>query len=141
MTNSPMVPLAPTPAGRHPGMGGRHAPERGGRHRRNAHEREQPDHRATGMALIAGGEQCLEGAGVGLPREQMVTINEIEQRHGLSAQGMDHVSIVDDVAMLVGSLRRSTAPQREERGGAKIRPQLLPPCGVSCPRYGRESWI
>src|SRR5215471_14787310 len=65
-----------------------------------------------------GGEQCLEGAGVGLPREQMVTINEIEQRHGLSAQGMDDVSIIDDVAMLVGSLRRPTAPQREERGGA-----------------------
>jgi len=78
-------------------------------------EREQPDHRATGMAVIAGGEQCLEGAGVGLAREQMVPINEVEQRHGLSAQGMDHVSIVDDVAMLVGSLRRPTAPQGEER--------------------------
>src|SRR5262249_7274170 len=68
---------------------------------------------------MASGDDGLEGAGVGLTREQMVPIDEVEQRHGLSAQGMDHVSIVDDVAMLVGSLRRPTAPQREERGGAK----------------------
>ncbi|MDE3175129.1 MAG: hypothetical protein KGM15_03345 [Pseudomonadota bacterium] len=45
-------------------------------------------------------QQRLEGSGIGPPRKQLVAINQFEQRHRLAAQRMDHMPIVDDMAML-----------------------------------------
>ena len=44
--------------------------------------------------------QRLEGAGIGRPREQLVAVDQIEQRHRLFAQRVDDVTIVDDMAAL-----------------------------------------
>ena len=43
--------------------------------------------------------QGIEGPPVGLAREQPVAIDEVEQRHGLAAQGMDDVVVVDDLVV------------------------------------------
>ena len=41
----------------------------------------------------------VEGQGIGAPGKELIAIDEIEQRHRLAAQGMDHMAIVDDMAM------------------------------------------
>ena len=46
---------------------------------------------------------------IGLAREELVAIDQVEQRHGFSAQGMDDVSIVDDMAVLAGGWGRRAA--------------------------------
>ncbi len=53
---------------------------------------------------LSAGQQRLEGAGIGSAREQLIAIDQIEQRHRLLAQRMDDVMIVDDVAMLAAAL-------------------------------------
>src|SRR6476620_6773028 len=82
-------------------------------------ECQQADHRAAGMAIVAAGEQHLEGAGVGSPRKQLLAIDEIEQRHGLPAQCMDHMVIVDDVSAFVGSRWAPATSQRQDRRRAE----------------------
>ncbi|MER9997193.1 hypothetical protein, partial [Mesorhizobium sp. M0098] len=39
----------------------------------------------------------IEGPAVFLPREELVPIDEIKERHRLFAQGMDDVPIIDDL--------------------------------------------
>jgi hypothetical protein len=75
---------------------------------------EQPDHRATRVPLVAGSQQRLECARVGLPREQMITIDKIEQCHRLPAQRMDHMPVIDDITAFVGCLWSPAAPQCEK---------------------------
>ena len=65
------------------------------------------------------GQQRLEGAGIGAAREQLIAIDQIEQRHRLLAQRMDDVMIVDDVAVLAAALRRPATPQGQELRGAE----------------------
>ena len=80
-------------------------------------EREQADHGATGLLVALPGQQHIECAGISAAREQLIAIDQIEQRHRFFAQRMDHVMIVDDVAMLTAPLRRPTTPQgRRARG-------------------------
>src|ERR1700720_691183 len=74
-------------------------------------ERKQADHCPAGLLLALLGHQRLEGAGISAAREQLIAIDQIEQRHRLLAQGMNDVMIVDDVAVLAAALRRPTAPQ------------------------------
>jgi hypothetical protein len=50
----------------------------------------------------------------------MIAIDHIEQRHRLLAQGMDDVTVVDDVAVLAVALRRPTAPQSQQMRGAEV---------------------
>jgi len=49
------------------------------------------------------GQQHLECAGISAAREQLIAIDQIEQCHRFFAQGMDHVMIVDDVAVLAAA--------------------------------------
>ena len=60
---------------------------------------------------LSPGQQRLEGAGIGAAREQLVAIDQIEQRHRLAAQRMDDVPVVDDVAVLAAAVRRPAAAQ------------------------------
>jgi len=55
---------------------------------------------------------------IGAPREELISIYQIEQGHGFAAQRMDDVPIIDDVAVLAAGMR-STATQRHQRRGAK----------------------
>ena len=52
-------------------------------------------------------------------REQLIAIDQIDERHRLLAQRMDDVMIVDDVAVLAAPLRRPAAPQSQELRGAE----------------------
>ena len=60
-------------------------------------------------------------------REQLIAIDQIDERHGLLAQRMDDVMVVDDMAMLAPPLRRPAAPQGQQSRGAaaQIQPVLL----------------
>ena len=62
-------------------------------------ERENPDHGAASWSLTETGEQGVERQGEGSAGEELIAIDQIEQRHGLAAQGMDDVTVVDDMAM------------------------------------------
>ena len=77
-------------------------------------ERQQADHGAAGLLLALLGQQRLEGAGISAAREQLIAIDQIEQRHRLLAQRMDDVMIVDDVAVLAAGLGRPTTPQGQQ---------------------------
>src|SRR5262249_33216661 len=74
---------------------------------------EQPDHRATRVPLVALSQQRLESARIGLPREQMITIDKIEQRHRLFPQRMNHVPVIDDITAFVAFLGSPAAPQSQ----------------------------
>ena len=52
-------------------------------------ERENPDHGAASWSLAETGEQGVERQGEGSAGEELIAIDQIEQRHGLAAQGMD----------------------------------------------------
>jgi hypothetical protein len=46
---------------------------------------------------------------IGATREELLTIDQIEQGHWLAAQGMDDVPVIDDVAMLSAGMRPPAA--------------------------------
>jgi hypothetical protein len=82
-------------------------------------KRKQADHCPAGLLLALLGQQRLEGAGISAAREQLIAIDQIEQRHRLLAQSMDDVMIVHDVTVLAAALRRPTAPQSQQVRGAE----------------------
>src|SRR5271166_2414401 len=76
-------------------------------------ERENPDHGAASWSLTETGEQGVERQGEGSAGEELIAIDQIEQRHGLAAQGMDDVTVVDDMTMF--AVRpRPTASQDDD---------------------------
>ena len=81
-------------------------------------ERQQSYGGAAGLLFAITGQQCFEGAPVGAMREDLLTIDQIEQGHWLVAQGMDDVPVIDDVAMLSAGMRPPAA-QRHQRGRAE----------------------
>jgi hypothetical protein len=85
-------------------------------------ERQQAHGDAAGVFLALLGEQRLEGARVGRGAEQLIAVDEVEERHWLSAQRMDDVAVVDDVSGLC-----HVAVPRARRGGASgiVRPMRL----------------
>ena len=58
-----------------------------------------PSDGAASWSLAETGEQGVERQGEGSAGEELIAIDQIEQRHGLAAQGMDDVTVVDDMAM------------------------------------------
>ena len=83
-------------------------------------QRQQPDHGAAG-ALVAVARRAAPRRRAGRrAREQLVAIDQIEQRHRLAAQRMDDVPVVDDVAVLAVGTRpaaraaSATASRAEE---------------------------
>lgn len=81
-------------------------------------ERQQADHGATCPLVADLGQQCLEGALVGISREQLVAIDEVEQRHRLPAQRVDDMPVIDHVCVLV-MIGRAASPQRRHLGRAE----------------------
>ena len=81
-------------------------------------ECQQPDHGAAGLLLAVTGKQRLEGALIGAAREQLLTIDQVEQGHWLAALGMDDVPVIDDVAVFAGGVR-PPATQRHQRRRAE----------------------
>ncbi len=76
---------------------------------------------ASGLLLALLGQQRLERAGVSAAREQLIAIDQIEQRHRLLAQRMDDVMVIDDVAVLAVPLwRPSLWPTRSAKVGCAV---------------------
>ena len=63
-------------------------------------ERQKIDHQTARGFFREFFEQPVEGQAVGVAREQLVAIDEIEQRHGFAPQGVDDVAIIDDMGVL-----------------------------------------
>ena len=82
-------------------------------------ERKHADHGAAGLFLALPGQQRLECAGVSAAREQLIAIDQIAQRHRFLAQRMDHVMVVDHMAVLAAALWRPAAPQTQQVRGAE----------------------
>jgi len=57
-------------------------------------ERQKFDHNAAGLPLGTSLQQGVEGVAVGVPWEEPVAVDEVEQRHQLSPQGVDGVAVV-----------------------------------------------
>ena len=67
---------------------------------------EQVDHDAAGLLLRQPLQEGVEGSAIGFAREQLVAIDEVEQRHRLAAQRVDHMPIVDDLVVLAAGMAR-----------------------------------
>jgi Enoyl-CoA hydratase/isomerase len=76
-------------------------------------ERKQTHHSAAGMFVAALGQQLLESPHKGATWEQLVAIDQVEKRHRLAPQGMDDVSVIDDMRALA-MIGRPAAAQGEQ---------------------------
>ena len=65
---------------------------------------EQVDHDAAGLLLGQPLQEGVEGSAIGLAREQLVAIDEVQQRHRLAAERVDHMPIVDDLVVLAAGM-------------------------------------
>jgi hypothetical protein len=57
-------------------------------------ECEQAHHGATSVLVAGFGQQLLDCPCIGAARDQLVAIDQIEQGHRLSAQGMNNVAVL-----------------------------------------------
>ena len=87
-------------------------------------ERQEIDHQPAGRLFWDLFEQPVEGLAIGVAREELVAVDEIEQRHGFAPQGVDHMAIIDDMGVLACGDRRARASgssagcrRRTDRGG------------------------
>ena len=78
---------------------------------------EQFDHDAAGLPFGQTLHEMVEGSPIGFTRKELVTVDEVHQRHGLLAQGVDDMAVVDDLVMLAGR-RSPAARQRHEMRAA-----------------------
>ena len=77
------------------------------------------DHGPAGGAGREAGRERLEGSGVGLPGEELIAVDEPQQRHRLALQRVDDMPVVDDMTMLAMGMS-STSSQRHLRRTAQI---------------------
>jgi len=78
---------------------------------------EELDHSAAGLALRQSFDKQIESSPVGLTRKQPIAVDEVDERHRLAPQGMDHVPVIDDLVVLAGG-RGPATRQGHEVGGA-----------------------
>ncbi len=84
-------------------------------------ESQEIDHQLTGRFFSELLKQPLESQPVGIAREELVAVNEIEQRHGFAAQRVDDMAIIDDMTMFAG---RGGAPARQRHEGRAADEQI-----------------
>ena len=76
-------------------------------------EREQVDGDPAGLSFGQRGPQRLEGVPVGVAGEELVAVDEVEERHRLAAKRVDDVAVVHD--LVVPAVREGpSARQRQE---------------------------
>src|SRR5262245_15369905 len=81
-------------------------------------QRQQSDDGAARLFLAVIGQQCFERALIGAAWEELLTIDQIEQGHWLTAQRMDNMSIIDHMTVFAAGMR-SPAAQRDQRRRAE----------------------
>ena len=101
-------------------------------------QRQQPDHGSAGPLLGVGGQQRLEGALIGAAREELLTVDQIEQRHRLATQSVDDVPVIDDVAVLAARMRATAAQAHQRRRTEKaFEPIIVEPHAQPMPDQPR----
>jgi hypothetical protein len=83
---------------------------------------QQPDHCAARLLLAATGQQRLEGALIGAAREELLTIDQVEQSHWFAAQGMDDVPVIDHMAVLAVGMWPAAAQDHHRRSLGPFQP-------------------
>ena len=68
------------------------------------------------MSAIGWFDESTVHSLIGAAREELLTIDQIEQRHRLAAQGMDDVPIIDHMTVFAAGMR---SPQRDQRRRAE----------------------
>ena len=68
------------------------------------------------MSAIGWFDESTVHSLIGAAREELLTIDQIEQRHRLAAQGMDDVPIIDHMTAFAAGMR---SPQRDQRRRAE----------------------
>src|SRR5271167_3040553 len=61
----------------------------------------------------------IEGLPIGVAREELVTIDESQQRHGLAPQRVDDMTIIDDMAVLAFGVGAAARERHEMRAADK----------------------
>src|SRR6267378_1470691 len=87
---------------------------------------QQPNHGAARPLFAVTGQQRFEGALIGAVREELLTIDQVEQGHWLAAQGMDDVPVIDDVAMLAAGMRPPAAQRHQRRRAEEAFEAVVP---------------
>ena len=67
---------------------------------RLVHERKQTDHRATCETDRHLVEETIEYPPILLAQEQLLAVDDADERHRLAAERVDHMAIIDHMAML-----------------------------------------
>lgn len=103
---------------------------------------QQFDHHPAGGAFGQCLDQPLEGPGVGLAREELIAIDQLHQRHRLAAQAVDHMMVIDDMAVRAVASRAS-ARQRHEMGAAdeQVEPVVVEPDPQPVPDQPRKHGV
>nr|KIS31663.1 hypothetical protein TQ38_16335 [Novosphingobium sp. P6W] len=89
---------------------------------------------AAGFPLALNFQQVVEHQAISLSREQAIAIDQPKECHGLSAQRMDHVTVIDNVAVLPVHACASARQGHESRAAnedveaviIKASPQTVP---------------
>src|SRR4051794_12627314 len=83
------------------------------------------DHQLTAIVYAPDPKtlERLEGVPIGLSREELVPVDEVEERHRLAAQRVDDVTVVDD---LIVSAIRVRPPARERQKVCAAQEHLEP---------------
>lgn len=89
---------------------------------------QQRHHQLAGRSLGQLLAQELERSAIGLPGEELVAVDQAEQRHGLAPQRMDDVVVVDDMAMLaVGTTAAALQRHQQGRAQQQLQPVVIEP--------------
>ena len=83
-------------------------------------ERQQIDHQTAGRRVWKLFEQPVEGPPVGVAGEQLVAVDEVEQRHRFAPQGVDDVAVIDDMGKLAGRHRAGPAGDGRSAGRHRV---------------------
>src|SRR5512132_1534426 len=74
---------------------------------------EPDEHDAAGLLVGQPLQEGVEGSSIGLAGEELIPIDEVEERHRLAAERVDHMPIVDDLIVLAACMC-SPAGQRHQ---------------------------
>ena len=80
---------------------------------------QQADHGAAGASGGQLGGSASKARAIGRPGEELVAVDQVEQRHRLAAQRVDDVPVVDDMAVLAAG-DGPAARQRQLMAAAEI---------------------
>jgi hypothetical protein len=103
---------------------------------------EQFNHALACLALRELLEQTIEGQSIGLARKDLIAVDQVEQRHGLAAQRVDDVPVVDDVTVFAIGARTAALQRHQGRAAQEqFQPVVIQPHAQSMTDQPRRDGI